>query len=254
MRTILRIENAVKDFSGLRVLLGINLEIMEGERHAIIGPNGAGKSTLFNVITGFYPLTSGRILFLDKDMTGWSINEIARLGISRSFQIINVFPKMTVFENVRSAIISKFQRSFNWTTLLNRDEKIRKETDRIIDLAALTDVRDSPASELGYGAQRHLELALTIGRDPLLIMLDEPTAGLTVDESRKAVQLIRAVTEGKTLIIVEHDMEVVFRLAARVTVLNYGEILASGTPNEIRENEKVKVAYLGRAKGVYQNR
>jgi branched-chain amino acid transport system ATP-binding protein len=254
MRTILRIENAVKDFSGLRVLLGINLEIMEGERHAIIGPNGAGKSTLFNVITGFYRLTSGRILFLDKDMTGWSIQKIARLGISRSFQIINIFPQMTVFENVRSAIISKFQRSFNWTTLLNRDEKIKEETDRIIDLTALTDVRDYPASELGYGAQRHLELALTMGRDPLLIMLDEPTSGLTVDESRKAVQLIRKVTEGKTLIIVEHDMEVVFSLADRVTVLNYGKILASGTPNEIRESEEVKMAYLGRAKGVYQTR
>jgi len=254
MRTILRIENAVKDFSGLRVLFGINLEIMQGERHAIIGPNGAGKSTLFNIITGFYRLTSGRVLFLDNDITGWSINKIARLGISRSFQIINIFPKMTVFQNVRNAIISKFHRRFNWVTLLNRDKKIKEETDRIIDLTALTDVRDIPASELGYGAQRHLELALVLGGDPLLIMLDEPTAGLTTDESRKTVQLIRKVTEGKTLIIVEHDMEVVFSLADRVTVLNYGEILASGTQNEIRESEEVKMAYLGRGQGVNQTR
>lgn len=246
MRSILKIENVIKDFSGLRVLFGINLEIMEGEHHAIIGPNGAGKSTLFNVITGFYRLTSGRILFLDNDITGWSIDKIARLGISRSFQIINIFPKMTVFENVRNAIISKFNRRFNWGTLLNREEKIKEETDRIIDLTALTDARNIPGSELGYGAQRHLELALVLGRDPLLIMLDEPTAGLTTDESRKTVQLIRQVTEGKTLIIVEHDMEVVFSLADRVTVLNYGKILASGTRNEIRESEEVKVAYLGR--------
>jgi len=161
---------------------------------------------------------------------------------------------MTVFQNVRNAIISKFHRRFNWVTLLNRDKKIKEETDRIIDLTALTDVRDIPASELGYGAQRHLELALVLGGDPLLIMLDEPTAGLTTDESRKTVQLIRKVTEGKTLIIVEHDMEVVFSLADRVTVLNYGEILASGTQNEIRESEEVKMAYLGRGQGVNQTR
>jgi branched-chain amino acid transport system ATP-binding protein len=246
MKTVLRIENAVKNFSGFSVLAGINLEIMEGERHAIIGPNGAGKSTFFNVITGLYRLTSGRIFFLDKNITGWPINKIARLGISRSFQIINIFPKMTVFENVRNAIISKFRRSFSWVTLLNRDERIKKETDRIIDLTALTDSRDILASELNYGAQRHLELALTLARDPFLIMLDEPTAGLTVDETRKTVELIKQVTEGKTLMIVEHDMDVVFNLADRVTVLNYGKILASGTLNEIRGNEEVKMAYLGR--------
>jgi branched-chain amino acid transport system ATP-binding protein len=244
--TIVKLEKVSKDFSGLQVLFSITLEILEGECHAIIGPNGAGKSTLFNIITGLYRPSGGKIFFLDKDITNWSAHKIARLGISRSFQITNIFPKMTVFENVRNAIVSKLNRRFDWVSLLNKDKKIGEECDRIMNLLVLMDKKDVPASELSYGAQRQLEMALTLARDPLLIMLDEPTAGLTADESRKAVQMIKQVTKGKTLLIVEHDMEVVFSLADRITVLNYGEVLATGTPAEIRENEKVKMAYLGR--------
>jgi branched-chain amino acid transport system ATP-binding protein len=246
MTTILRIDNLYKDFSGLEVLSEITMEIFQGERHAIIGSNGSGKTTLFNIITGFYRPSRGKIYLFDKNITGWSTHKIARLGLSRSFQIITVFPKMTVYENVRSAVISKFNRRFNWTTLLSRDRTIERESDRMIDLLSLTDVRDVLASELSYGKQRHLELALTMAREPILIMLDEPTAGLSSEETRKAVQLIRQLTEGKTLVIVEHDMEVVFNLADRITVLNNGQILAMGPPNEIRENEQVKKAYLGR--------
>lgn len=246
MSLILKLENVFKDFSGLQVLVGITLEVSEGERHAIIGPNGAGKSTLFNIITGMYQPSKGRIFFLGKDITGWPVHKVARLGLSRSFQITSIFPKMTVFENVRNAIISKFNHRLNWITLLNRDKKIKEESDRIIDITALMDLCDIPASELSYGAQRQLELALTLARDPLFMMLDEPTSGLNADETRKVVQLIRQVTQGKTLVIVEHDMDVVFSLADRITVLNYGSVLATGTPNEIRENEEVKKAYLGR--------
>jgi branched-chain amino acid transport system ATP-binding protein len=226
--------------------MGINLEIMEGERHAIIGPNGAGKSTLFNIITGLYQPSRGKIFFQEMDITGWPVHMIARIGLSRSFQIINIFPKMSVFENVRSAIISKFNQRFNWFTLLRQNKKIQEESDKIIDLVALSELRDIPASELNYGAQRQLELALTLARDPLLIMLDEPTAGLNAEETRNVVQLIKNITVGKTLIIVEHDMEVVFTLADRITVLNYGGILATGSPDEIRQSEEVKRAYLGR--------
>jgi branched-chain amino acid transport system ATP-binding protein len=222
------------------------LDVIEGERHAIIGPNGAGKSTLFNLITGFYKPSKGKIFFSDKDITGWSVHKIARMGISRSFQIINIFPEMTIFENVRNAIVSKVDRRFNWISLLNRSEEIRRESDRIIELIGMTDVRDFPVSELSYGRQRQLELALTLARDPVLIMLDEPTAGLDTDETRTFVQLIKQVTEKKTLVVVEHDMEVVFGLADRITVINYGQILATGSPDEIRENEEVKKAYLGR--------
>jgi branched-chain amino acid transport system ATP-binding protein len=243
---ILKLDDLFKDFSGLEVLFGVSLEIIEGECHAIIGPNGAGKSTLFNIITGIYKPTRGRIFFLDKDITSWPAHKIARMGLSRSFQIINNFPRMTVFENVRNAIVSRFQRRFDWTSFLNRSKEITRESDHMVNLLGLTEVRNIPASELSYGMQRKLELALTLARDPVLILLDEPTAGLNAEETRIFVELIKQVTEGKTLVMVEHDMEVVFNLADRITVLNYGEVLATGTPNEIRENEGVKKAYLGR--------
>jgi branched-chain amino acid transport system ATP-binding protein len=243
---LLRLEEIFKDFSGLQVLSGISLEVIEGERHAIIGPNGAGKSTLFNLITGLYKPSRGKIFFSDKDITGLSVHKIARIGISRSFQVINIFPEMTLFENVRNAIVSKVNRRFNWGSLLNRSEEIHEESDRIIKLLGMTDVRDFLVSELSYGRQRQLELALTLARDPVLIMLDEPTAGLDTEETRAIVQLIKQVSEKKTLVVVEHDMDVVFDLADRITVINYGKVLATGSPDEIRENEGVKKAYLGR--------
>jgi branched-chain amino acid transport system ATP-binding protein len=246
METVLKIDNLFKDFSGLEVLSGISLEVFEGERHAIIGPNGAGKSTLFNLITGLYKPSKGRISFLDKDITGWSVHKVARLGISRSFQIINIFPMMTVYENVRNAVVSKFNCRFNWSKFLGRNREIREESDRIIDLLTLRDVQDTLASELSYGRQRHLELALTIARDPALVLLDEPTAGLNTEETKNVVQLIKQVTKGRALLIVEHDMEVVFSLADRITVLNAGTVLVTGTLSEIQGNEEVKKAYLGR--------
>jgi len=230
----------------LKVLSGITMDVCEGERRAIIGPNGAGKTTLFNIITGFYKPSKGKIRFLDSDITGSSVHRIARMGISRSFQIINVFPRMTVYENVRNAIVSKHNHRLNWGRLLDRDRSTTQESERILDILSLGDVRDVLATELSYGRQRHLELALTVVRDPVLIMLDEPTAGLNSDETRNAIQLIKQATEGKTLILVEHDMDVVFNISDRITVLNNGEVLATGTPHEIRQNEEVKKAYLGR--------
>lgn len=246
MREILKVENLGKDFSGLLVLSGIDIGVIEGERHGIIGPNGAGKTTLFNIITGFYRPSKGRISFLDKDITGWPPHKITRLGLSRSFQIINVFPRMTVYENVRSAVVSKFNRRFNCTTLLDHDRQTERESNRILDLLGLTDVRHLLAFELSYGRQRQLELALTVARDPVLIMLDEPTAGLSSEETRKAVPFIKQIGEGKTLVVVEHDMDVMFSLADRITVLNDGRLLATGSPDEIRNNKEVRNAYLGR--------
>jgi len=242
----LKIEKVSKSFSGLQILDRIDIDICKGERHAIIGPNGAGKSTLFNIITGLHRPSSGRLFFFGNDITRKSIHKIARLGICRSFQIINVFPEMSVLENVRNAIVSKFDRRFNWLSFLNSDEKINKEANRILDLCELGDVKNSPASQLSYGLQRKLELALVIAPDPILILLDEPTAGLNVEETRDAIKLIRQVTEGKTLVIIEHDMEVVFSLADRITVLNFGKILVTGTPDQIRMSKEVKDAYLGR--------
>ncbi len=246
MKKILIIDNLFKDFSGLRVLSRISIDVNEGERHVVIGANGAGKTTLFNIITGMYRPTRGKIYFRDMDITGMRPQKIARLGLTRSFQIINIFPRMTVYENIRNAIVSKLNRRFNCFMLLNRNKTIARETERVIDLFALKEVQDVAAAELSYGTQRHLELSLALACDPILIMLDEPTAGLNSEESRNAVHLIRQVTEGKTLVMVEHDMDVVFNLADHITVLNNGTVLATGTPSEIRENEQVKRAYLGR--------
>jgi branched-chain amino acid transport system ATP-binding protein len=243
---ILKLENLSKDFSGLKVLHRVFLEIVPGECHAIIGPNGAGKSTLFNIITGLYKPSEGRIWFGQQDITGLPIHKIARLGISRSFQTMSIFPSMTVFENVRNAVVSRFNLHLNWTSFLNGSGDIREESDRIIKLLDMTEVRDVQASTLSYGLQRQLELALALARDPILILLDEPTAGLDKEESRRIVRLIKQVTLGKNLIIVEHDMDVVFSLADRITVLVRGQVLVTGTLDEVRSNEEVKKAYLGR--------
>ncbi len=245
MKTALRIDSLFKGFSGIEVLAGITMEVREGERHIVIGPNGAGKTTLFNIITGMYRPSSGKIHFFEKEITGYPAYKIARLGLARSFQIINVFPKMTVYENIRNGIVSKADKRFSMS-LLHRNKDVTAKTEEIIAFFALGDVRDVSASELSYGRQRHLELALTMTTDPAFIMLDEPTAGLNSEESRKAVQLIREITEEKTLLMVEHDMDVVFNLADRITVLAYGSVLAVGTPDEIRTNEAVKRAYLGK--------
>jgi len=253
MKRILFVENVSKKFSGLQVLTEVSMEVLEGERHAIIGPNGAGKTTLFNLITGFYRPSSGRIFFLEKDITRMRAYQIARHGLSRSFQITTVFPTMTVYENVRSAIVAKLNKRFNWVTSLKKNGNVQSQSERLMDFLGLNDVRDIPACELSYGRQRHLELALTVARDPVLIMLDEPTAGLNSEETRDAVTLIRQVTEKKTLIMVEHDMDVVFNLADRITVLNNGRILAQGRVDEIRQNEEVREAYLGRKQDATQS-
>jgi branched-chain amino acid transport system ATP-binding protein len=246
MTAVLKTDNLYKDFSGLQVLCGVTMEVAKGERHAVIGPNGSGKTTLFNVITGRYRATAGRVSLFDKDTTHWPPHRIARLGCARSFQINSLFPKMTVYENVRTAVVSRLNRRRNFVRLLAADKVVARESDRIVDLVSLKDVRDVCACELSYGKQRHLELALTIALKPTLIMLDEPMAGLTIEETRSTIQLIRELTEGKTLVLIEHDMDVVFGIADRITVLSRGLVIATGSPAEIREHEEVKRVYLGR--------
>jgi len=248
--TALELRDIHHDFSGLQVLTGIDLEVREGERHAVIGPNGAGKSTLFNIITGRYAPRSGRVLYRGRDITGAAPHRIARLGVGRSFQIINTFPRLTVFQNVRSAVLSRRHMRLDAWSLLDRQTDVSREAEETLGMVGLLDRRDVLASELSYGDQRELEIALTVATRPDLVMLDEPTAGLNSDDTRRAVALIRQVTEGRTLVMVEHDMEVVFNLADRISVIYYGRVLATGTPDEIRTNEEVKRAYLGRKASV----
>ena len=250
MTPALELHDIHHDFSGLQVLSGVNLAVTPGERHAIIGPNGAGKSTLFNIISGRFRPRRGRVLYRSHDITAAPPHRIARLGVGRSFQIINTFPRLTVYQNVRSAVVSKRGMRLDAWRVLDRQQDVAQETEQVLELLGLTDRRHTPASALSYGEQRELEIALTVAVRPDLILLDEPTAGLNTEETRKAIGLIRRVTDGKTLVMVEHDMEVVFTLADRVSVLHYGEVLATGPPDEIRSNEQVQRAYLGRRASV----
>jgi branched-chain amino acid transport system ATP-binding protein len=247
--TSLELRDIHHDFGGLRVLMGVDLAVEEGERHAIIGPNGAGKSTLFNLITGRHHPRRGRVIYRGRDITGLSPHRIARLGIGRSFQIINTFPRLTVYENIRGAVLSRRGLRLDGWSLVDRRPEVADETEALVALLGLAERRHTPASELSYGEQRELEIALTVATRPDLILLDEPTAGLNAEETRAVVALVRRVTDGKTLVLVEHDMEAVFSLADRITVVHYGQVLATGRPEEIRANEEVSRAYLGRGAG-----
>jgi branched-chain amino acid transport system ATP-binding protein len=229
----------------LEVLFDVNLRVQEGERHAIIGPNGAGKTTLFNVITGTYRPSRGRVLFKGKEITGARPHELTRLGMGRSFQITSTFNRLTTFQNIRLAILSKKGIRFQLLRKVDKMQDITKETEEVLRRINLDRERDMPAGVLSYGKHRSLEISMALATDPDLVMLDEPTAGMSRDETHYAVELIRRLTEGKTAVIIEHDMDVVFSLADRITVLHYGQILATGPPAEIKQNQAVKDAYLG---------
>ena len=242
---LLDIQGVFKDFRGVEVIRNLSLKVRRGERHAVIGPNGAGKTTLFNLITGRYTPTSGNIFFKGRRISGLSPHRINRLGISRSFQITNLFPGLSVFENIRSAVLSK--KGIRWSLVrrVDRMKDVNEETDAILSLIQLSSQSSRLAGSLDYGAQRALEIGISLATDPELIMLDEPTAGMSIEETREIVRMVDNTTRGKALVIIEHDMEVVFSLADTITVIHYGTVLASGSPAEIRNDSLVKEAYLG---------
>ncbi len=242
---ILETKDLTFGYSGHKVLESVNLEIRIGERHAVIGPNGAGKTTLFNVITGTYSPETGRVLFRGQDVSSLPPYKLNRLGMGRSFQITSTFAKQTVFQNVRMGILSKRGIRFNMLKRLDKLENITQETLKVIKQSNLEGQKDIPAGLLSYGKNRALEICMAMSTNPELVMLDEPTAGISKDETTLIVELIRKLTEDKTMVIIEHDMDVVFSLADRITVLHHGEILACGTPQEIQNNPAVKDAYLG---------
>ena len=234
-----------KSFGNTSVIRDVNLTVVTGERHALIGPNGAGKSTLFNLISGYMIPTVGSILLKDEIVSGLPPHQINRRGLSRSFQVSNVFANMSVWENIRCALLwATGHRYAFWKNIDNLPE-VRERTAQILQDIDLISRRDVPAGLLAYAEQRTLEIGITIAGGADVILLDEPTAGMSHAETERAVALIRRLTEGRTLLIVEHDMSVVFGLADRISVLVYGQIIASGTPEEIRGNPKVKEAYLG---------
>jgi branched-chain amino acid transport system ATP-binding protein len=242
---LLKIDGICKDFSGLDVLTGVDIAVRAGERHAVIGPNGAGKTTLFNVVSGRYKPSKGSILFKGRDITGKPPHFLSRMGIARSFQITNVFQEITVFDNILSGVRCRKGLRYNFFKKPGQVKELKSATEKIVDEVGLTDVSRVAASALSYGRQRALEIGITLSTDPELILLDEPTAGMTREETAGAVKMIDRVTAGRTLIIIEHDMDVVFSLADSISVLHYGSILASGTPEEIKNDQRVKDAYLG---------
>ena len=245
MTAAIEICSVEKRFGNVSIIRDLNLSVARGERHAIIGPNGAGKSTTFNLISGYITPNSGEIRLNGDLISGMSSFKINRRGLSRSFQITNVFAHMSVWENLRCAVLwSTGQRYAFWKNIDNLPE-VRDRTAQILADINLTERRDVPAGLLTYAEQRALEIGITVAGGADVILLDEPTAGMSHAETERAVALIRRLTEGRTLLIVEHDMSVVFGLADRISVLVYGEIIASGTPEEIRGNPKVREAYLG---------
>jgi branched-chain amino acid transport system ATP-binding protein len=244
--TALKLVDVHKSFGSSKIINGVNLAIPKGERHAIIGPNGAGKSTLFNLISGFYEVSTGYIELNGRLISGLPPHRINRRGLSRSFQITNIFPKMTVFENIRCALLWPMGYRYSFWHLCGRLKRLNQKTEEVLAKINLADRRHLPAGMLAYAEQRALEIGITIAGNKDVILLDEPTAGMSMSETKRAVDLIRTVTEGKTLVVVEHDMSVVFDLADRISVLVYGEIIATDEPDNIRGNPEVQEAYLGK--------
>ncbi len=245
MAAALELAGVAKSFGSTEVIRDVTLSIPQGERHALIGPNGAGKSTLFNLITGRLALTRGQILLDGADVTGWSPYEIYRKRLARSFQITNIFPRLSVRENLRSAALWTARYGYSFWHRIDGLRDLNRHTDEVLEQIGLGSRRDLPAGLLTYAEQRALEIGITIVGGAEVILLDEPTAGMSRSETERAVQLIRTVTQGRTLLMVEHDMGVVFDLADRISVLVYGTLLASDTPERIKGNAAVQQAYLG---------
>jgi branched-chain amino acid transport system ATP-binding protein len=234
-----------KTFDAAEVIRGVNLDVAAHECHAVIGPNGAGKSTLFNLISGLLLPDSGSIALKGHDITGmppWLIN---RGGLSRSFQVTNIFHRMSVWENIRAGVLWSAGERYAFWRDSGSEAAVGARTERVLVDFDLAHRHDVPAGVLTYAEQRALEIAITVAGGADVILLDEPTAGMSRAETDRMLALIRRISEGRTLIIVEHDMSVVFGLADRISVLVYGEIIASGTPTDIRRDTKVREAYLG---------
>jgi len=243
----LELKNVRKNFGKTEIIRGVDLAVQAGERVAIIGPNGAGKSTLFNLISGRFEPSSGEIWLGEHRIDGKKPFEINRLGLSRSFQITNIFPKLSVFENLRCAVLWKLGYKYTFFKFLADLEDANDRAEALMERIRLDKKRDVLAVNLTYAEQRALEIGITIAGGADVVLLDEPTAGMSKSETKRFIQLIREVTEGKTLLTVEHDMGVVFGLADKIAVVVYGEVIAFDTPEAVRANAKVQEAYLGSA-------
>ncbi|WP_028202841.1 ABC transporter ATP-binding protein [Paraburkholderia nodosa] len=245
MTAALELRDVRKNFGRTEIIRGVDLNIARGERHALIGPNGAGKSTTFNLISGRMAPSSGTVKLNGVEIGGLPPYKINRMGLSRSFQVTNIFHRLSVFENLRCSVLWSLGYRYSFWHRLEQLRDARERAEAVLELIGLQGRHDTLAGLLTYAEQRALEIGITIAGGAEVILLDEPTAGMSRSESDHAVELIRRVTVGKTLVMVEHDMSVVFGLADRISVLVYGEVIATDTPQAIRNNRRVKEAYLG---------
>lgn len=242
---VLELKDLRKSFGKTEIIRGANLAVQAGERVAIIGPNGAGKSTLFNLISGRFAPTSGQVWLNGQRIDGKKPFEINRLGLSRSFQITNIFPKLSVFENLRCGVLWSLGYKYTFFKFLADLDDANERAEALLEMIRLDKKRDTLAMNLTYAEQRALEIGITIAGGANVVLLDEPTAGMSKSETKRFIELIREVTVGKTLLTVEHDMGVVFGLADKIAVVVYGEVIAYDTPEAVRANQRVQEAYLG---------
>ncbi len=244
MEALLKTINLTKNFGGLAAVNDVSFSIRKGDLQTIIGPNGAGKSTFFKLITGEIKPSSGQVIFIDQDITALSQTKISHLGIAVAYQITNIFPMLTVLENVRVAAQSR-KTTFNlWSKALAHKELV-EESLAILELIGLADFQAETTANLSHGDRKRLEIGIALATKPKLLLLDEPTAGLSPHETRQTIELIKKIAAGLTIVLVEHKMKVVMEVSNTITVLHYGKLLAQGTPDDIRNNEEVRRVYLG---------
>ncbi|MFH1092134.1 MAG: ABC transporter ATP-binding protein [Pseudomonadota bacterium] len=242
---LLETKHLIKNFEALTVLDDLSFGVSEGQLTSIIGPNGAGKTTLFNVITGRFPPTSGSILFQGREIGGLKPHLSSRLGLARSFQISNIFNRLTVRENVRLACQSRLNKKTSIFTPARRLSETIEKADGILERVGLFSKRETLAGELSHGEQRHLEIAMTLGTDPVLLLLDEPTSGMSPAETLETMELIKEISKTVTILLIEHDMQLVMNISQKVIVLDYGVKIAEGSPEEIAADPEVRKVYLG---------
>jgi len=231
-------------FGGLTAVDGVHFQVRRGELRAVIGPNGAGKTTFFNMLTGVLPPSGGQVLFRGQDITALPAHAVSRLGIARSYQVTNIFADLTVLENVRIAAQSRVT-TYNLWANADRLVEVNARAERMLALLGLSAKRHLLAGELSHGEQRYLEIGIALATEPEFLLLDEPTAGMSPEETKQTAEFIRGLAGSVTIVLVEHDMEVVMGVSDRITVLHQGQVLAEGTPEEIRANERVQQTYLG---------